>query len=178
MVNKRLGVFCGAAVGKTGIYKEMVQNLGAWMVQNHIDLVYGGASVGLMGVLADAVLEGGGAVYGVIPRFMLEVELAHSQLTELIIVDSMHERKFKMYELSDAFLALPGGLGTLDELCEILTWGQLGRHQKPCGLFDYRQYYSFFLQQLTHMTDEGFLRQGDRERLRVFQSVEEIGKIF
>ncbi len=168
---KRLGIFCGASPGKDERYALLAEELGDFMVSQGWDLVYGGASVGLMGMMANAVLRRGGQVFGVIPQFMIDVELAHRQLTQLDVVDSMHERKFRMYQLSDGFLALPGGIGTLDELFEILTWGQLGRHQKPCALWNRDQYFHHQLQQLQVMVQEGFLQEHDLKRLQVFQQV-------
>lgn len=177
MDRTRLCIFCGSSIGKSEKYKDLVEKLGKLMVKHKIDLVYGGASVGLMGHLADAVLKAGGQVFGVIPKFMMDVELAHQGLTQLDIVDSMHERKHRMYDLSHAFLAIPGGIGTLDELCEILTWSQLERHQKFCAILNFDGYFQFLLKQLDVMVEEGFLKWGDRKGLHVFQQVEEIGDL-
>jgi uncharacterized protein (TIGR00730 family) len=128
------------------------------LAAERIDLVYGGAKVGLMGAIADAVLQAGGQVFGVLPEFLQQKEVAHEGLTELVIVQSMHERKAKMAELSDAFVALPGGAGTLEELFEVWTWGQLGLHAKPCGILDVNGFYGHLTSLIEHMTAEGFLR--------------------
>ena len=132
----RLCVFCGSSPGRTADYAVAARRLGALLASRGIGLVYGGGNVGLMGLVADAVLADGGEVIGVIPRALVDRELAHGRLTELVVVDTMHERKQRMHDLSDGFIALPGGFGTLDELFEALTWGQLGMHRKPCGLLD------------------------------------------
>jgi uncharacterized protein (TIGR00730 family) len=137
-------------------------------------LVYGGASIGLMGVLADTVARTGGDVIGVIPRALVDREIAHSGLADLRVVGSMHERKALMTELADAFVALPGGMGTLDELAEAVTWGQLGIHAKPCGLLDVEGYYTDFLAFLDHGAAEGFLRPEHRDALVVETDPEEL----
>lgn len=130
-------------------------------------LIYGGGNVGLMGVIADAVLQQGGRVIGVIPQALVDREVAHHGLTELRVVSSMHERKAMMAELSGAFAALPGGMGTFEELCEVLTWGQLGIHQKPIGLLDVAEFWQPFVELLDHAVDEGFLKQAHRDLLLV-----------
>jgi uncharacterized protein (TIGR00730 family) len=132
----RICVFCGSSPGRTPAYASAARNLGALLARRGIGLVYGGGNVGLMGIVADAVLADGGEVLGVIPRALVDRELAHARLTELVVVDTMHERKQRMHDLADGFIALPGGFGTLDELFEALTWAQLGMHAKPCGLLD------------------------------------------
>lgn len=139
-----------------------------------IGIVYGGGSVGLMGVVADAALEAGGEVTGVIPRAMLEEERGHTRLTELIAVDSMHERKLRMADLADAFVALPGGIGTLEEIMEVLTWLQLGLHLKPVGLFNIRSFYDPLLGFLDRMRDEGFLTPAHRNLLAVDSDEEQL----
>src|SRR3954465_6592947 len=130
---KSVCVFCGSASGKRAEYLEVAAAFGRLLAEQHIRVVYGAGNVGLMGVLADAALAAGGQVIGVIPQMLVDRELAHRRITDLRIVGSMHERKALMAELSDAFVALPGGLGTYKELCEVLTWAQLGIHHKPCG---------------------------------------------
>ena len=137
------------------------------LIQCNIDLVFGGSSAGMMGLLADAVLAGGGTVHGVIPRSLLEKEVAHPGLTEMHVVESMHERKAMMAMLSDGFIALPGGFGTLEEIIEILTWGQLQFHDKPCGLLNVNGYFNHLLSFLEHAEAEGFVRAAHRAMLLV-----------
>ena len=161
----RIAVFCGSRAGASPAYAEAAAAVGAALALRGCELVYGGAHVGLMGIVADAALGHGGRVIGVIPASMVERELAHRGITDLRIVGSMHERKALMASLADAFLVLPGGMGTLDELCEILTWAQLGLHAKPVGLLDVREYWRGFLAFLDTAVGEGFLRAGDRDRL-------------
>ena len=161
----RIAVFCGSRAGNDPAYAEAAAALGRTLAARGCELVYGGAHVGLMGIAADAVLAGGGRVTGVIPASMVDRELAHRGITDLRIVGGMHERKALMASLADAFLVLPGGMGTLDELCEILTWAQLGLHAKPVGLLEVRGYWRGFLAFLDTAVAEGFLRSGDRARL-------------
>ncbi len=164
---QRACVFCGSSPGARPQYTEATEDLGSLLVQNGITLVYGGASVGLMGRLADTVLSEGGEAVGVIPRALVEREIAHLGLTELHVVDSMHERKALMADLSDAFVALPGGLGTLDELFEVYTWAQLGLHRKPCGLLNVEGYYQHLADFLDHAVGERFVRDEHRDMLIV-----------
>ena len=138
---KRVCVFCGSSPGARPAYTELARRLGSILARRGMTLVYGGGNVGLMGVLANAVLAGGGNVIGVIQQAMVYLEVAHTGFPDLRIVGSMHERKALMADLADAFIALPGGLGTLEEFCEILTWAQLGMHQKPCGLINVENYF-------------------------------------
>jgi uncharacterized protein (TIGR00730 family) len=161
----RIAVFCGSRAGQHPAYAEAAAALGRVLVRRGCELVYGGAQVGLMGIAADVVLAEGGRVTGVIPAAMVDRELAHRGLSDLRIVDSMHERKALMASLADAFVVLPGGMGTLDELCEILTWAQLGIHAKPVGLLEVRDYWRGFLAFLDTAVIEGFLRPEDRRRL-------------
>lgn len=156
---KRLAVFCGSSNGASAIYIEEAKALGKELAKRQIGLVYGGASVGVMGAVADAVLEAGGHVTGVMPSFLDEREITHRNLSELTIVESMHERKAKMAELADGFIALPGGPGTLEEFFEIFTWAQLGLHKKPCGLLNVNHYYNPLIALFNHMTDEKFLQK-------------------
>ncbi|RCS44785.1 TIGR00730 family Rossman fold protein [Bremerella cremea] len=160
-----LCVFCGSASGSRPVYTEVASELGRLLAQRKIRLVYGGGKVGMMGAVADAVLAAGGEVVGVIPGALVERELAHHGVNELIVVDSMHQRKAKMAELSDGFLALPGGFGTLEELFEVVTWAQLGFHHKPCGLLNVAGFFDALLAMLDHAHDEAFLYQGNRELL-------------
>jgi uncharacterized protein (TIGR00730 family) len=156
---KKLAVFCGSSNGSSDVYVEAAKKLGKELAKRNIALVYGGASVGVMGAVADSVLEEGGYVIGVMPSFLDDREIAHKNLTELIIVDSMHERKAKMADLADGFIALPGGPGTLEEFFEIFTWAQLGLHSKPCGLLNINHYYDPLITLFNHMSNEQFLHE-------------------
>jgi uncharacterized protein (TIGR00730 family) len=160
-------IFCGSSPGARPQYTEATEDLGQLLVERDITLVYGGASVGLMGRLADTVLSEGGKAVGVMPRALVDREIAHLGLTDLHIVESMHERKALMADLSEAFVALPGGLGTLEELFEIYTWGQLGLHQKPCGLLNVEGYYNGVTGFLDHAVSERFVREEHRDMLIV-----------
>lgn len=162
---KRICVFCGSGPGKNPKFLQAARALGATLVRHQIGLVYGGAGVGLMGAIADAVLERGGEVIGVIPRDLVKKELAHKNLKDLRVVGSMHERKSLMERLSDGFIALPGGFGTLDELCEILTWAQLNFHSKPCGMLNVEGYFDKFLDFLDQAVSEDFIFRQNRSLL-------------
>lgn len=162
---KRICVFCGSSSGESPVYLEAATRVGEILAREGMGLVYGGSRVGLMGRLADAMLEHGGEVVGVIPRALVNREVAHGGLSELRIVGSMHERKAVMAELSDAFIALPGGLGTLEELFEVVTWSQLGLHQKPSGVLDVRGYYQPLIAFLDHAVNEGFLAAPHRRMI-------------
>jgi len=164
---QRICVFCGANVGARPAYAEAAEELARLLVEEGIGVVYGGTEVGLMGRLADAALAEGGEVIGVIPGALVDKEIAHRGLSELRVVGSMHERKALMAELSDAFVALPGGLGTLEELFEVYTWSQLGLHRKPCGLLDVEGYYAGIETFLEHAVEERFLREEHRAMLMV-----------
>ena len=159
---KRVCIFCGSCTGTNILYREAAQCVAAALVRRGYGLVYGGGGIGLMGVLATAMLEAGGHVTGVIPRGLMVNEIAHSGVTDLRVVGSMHERKALMTELADGFIALPGGYGTLEEFCEVVTWAQLGLHRKPCGLLNVNGYYRQLLDQLDHLVDEGFLSSLNR----------------
>jgi hypothetical protein len=148
------------------VYLEAAEQLGKALVENDIDLVYGGADAGTMGCLANAVIHYGGSVTGVIPKSINE-RVGHSNLSEMIVVDSMHERKATMYDLADGFVTLPGGLGTMEELFEILTWQQLGYHAKPCGLINTRGYFDHLLSFIDHAVSEGFLQPAHRQLILV-----------
>ena len=154
----RIGVYCGSNLGSNEVYAAQARRLGSAIASRGFGLVYGGANVGLMGILADAALKGGATVTGVIPRRLVEVEVAHRGLTELDVVDSMHERKGRMMELADGFVALPGGFGTLDEVFEILTWDQLGLIAKPVVFLDVDGFYTELFAFLDKAVDAGFLR--------------------
>lgn len=164
---RRVCVFCGSSSGADPAYGAAVGDLARAIVGRGEAVVYGGGAAGLMGTLADAALEAGGQVVGVIPQALVDRERAHKGLTELHVVSSMHERKALMADLSDAFVAAPGGLGTLEELFEVLTWSQLGLHDKPCGLLDVRGYYDGIAAFLDHAVAEGFLRPASREMVLV-----------
>jgi uncharacterized protein (TIGR00730 family) len=164
---RRICVFCGSSPGAHPQYRQAARELAGVLVAEGIGLVYGGGSIGLMGEIADAALAEGGEVIGVIPHQLVGWEVAHPGLSDLRVVGSMHERKAIMSELSDAFIALPGGLGTLEELFEILTWLQLGLHLKPAGLINVAGYYTGLRAFLDHAVAEGFLRQEHRELLIV-----------
>lgn len=159
----RVCVFCGSSPGARPAYAEAARDLGAALAADGIELVYGGGNVGLMGIVADAVLEGGGHVIGVIPEHLTLREIDHPGVQDLRVVDTMHERKALMHDLSDGFITLPGGLGTMEELFEIWTWLQLGLHAKPIGLLQVAGYYDALLQFLDHGVEEGFIALRFRE---------------
>lgn len=167
-------VFCGSSPGARPAYREAARQLGEELARRGIRLVYGGASVGLMGELADAVLDGGGDVVGVIPEPLVAMEVAHQGLPELRVVASMHARKSVMAELADAFVSLPGGLGTLEEMLEILTWAQLGSHRKPCGVLNVAGYFDPLLALLDHAVEERFLKPVHRELLLVAETADRL----
>lgn len=169
---KRIAVFCGSSAGTNPIFREIATQLGKSLASKSIGVVYGGANVGLMGAVADGALDGGGEVIGVLPGFLRPKELAHRGLSRLIMVESMHERKMTMNELCDAVIALPGGFGTFEELFEMLTWEQLGLHDKPIGILNIDGFYQPLLSQLDQMIAEGFLKQENRDMLLVDQSIE------
>jgi len=156
---KRVCIYCGSNPGSHYAYVEMAHQLGLVIARRNIELVYGGANVGTMGVLANTVLDAGGKVIGVITSDLIECGVAHDGLTELHIVNTMHERKAAMLELSDGFIALPGGLGTLEEFFEVFTWSQLGLHEKPCGLLNVNGYYDKLMEFLDHAVNQAFIRE-------------------
>ncbi|WP_111592051.1 LOG family protein [Chitinophaga dinghuensis] len=162
---KRIAVYCGSSMGNDNIFREQAMLLGATLAQKGIGLVYGGARVGLMGAVADGALSEGGEVIGVLPHFLQQKELAHVGLSELILTDTMHERKAKMNELCDGVIALPGGFGTMEELYEMLTWGQLGLHNKPVGLLNTNGFYDALIALSVNMSANGFLSDANREML-------------
>ena len=159
MALKKICVYCGSSSGKNPAYTKAATQLGQAMQQRGIGLVYGGAAIGIMGSVADAVLAAGGEVIGVIPKSLAVKEVAHERLSELHVVESMHERKAMMAELSDGFIALPGGWGTLEELFEMLTWAQLGFHQKPCGLLNIKGYYDGLISFLDNAFEQQFVSE-------------------
>lgn len=171
---KRLAVFCGASSGTHPIFKESAIHVGQVMAQQQIELVYGGASIGIMGAVADSVLAAGGKAIGVLPGFFTNREVAHENLTQMIIVETMHERKMTMHDLSDGIIALPGGFGTMEELFEILTWGQLGLHQKPMGLLNVNRFYDPLIQMMDDMVAQGFLMEINRQMLLISEDIEDL----
>ncbi|WP_220811641.1 LOG family protein [Pseudomonas paralcaligenes] len=171
---KSVCVFCGASPGARPIYREAAENLGRSLAERGLTLVYGGGAVGLMGVVADAALAAGGEVIGIIPQSLERAEIGHKGLTRLEVVDGMHARKARMAELADAFISLPGGLGTLEELFEVWTWGQLGYHAKPLGLLEVDGFYSRLTEFLDHLVAERFVREQHRTILQVSESPGEL----
>jgi len=159
---RRVCVFCGSSAGGRPEYAAAAAALGRLIAKRGLGLVYGGGNVGLMGIVADAAMAEGGEVIGIIPEALLKMEVGHRNITKLHVVDSMHERKAMMAELADAFIALPGGIGTLEELFEVWTWGQLGLHPKPLGFLDVAGYYDSLHAFLDHSTAEGFLKERHR----------------
>ena len=171
---KRITVFCGSSSGKEEVYKIQATLLGQTLANQNIELVYGGANVGLMGAVADGVLSKGGKVIGVLPVFLSEKEIAHAGLTELILVQSMHERKIKMNELSDGVIALPGGFGTLEELFEMLTWAQLGLHKKPIAILNTNGFYDELIAFIQTMVNKGLLKEVNQKMLLVSDNIEDL----
>lgn len=171
---KRICVFCGSRTGNADVYRSTCEELAKTLVQHRCGLVFGGGRVGLMGILADRVLEAGGQVIGVIPAFLRTEEIAHSGLSELRVVATMHERKAMMADLADGFIALPGGYGTLEEFFEILTWAQLGLHHKPCALLNVHGYFDPLLHLVNHAVAEGFVRPEHRPLILEDSSAERL----
>jgi len=171
---KSIVVFCGSGEGYNEVYKDTAYELGAILAERNYDLVYGGAKVGLMGAIAEGALQNGGKVIGVIPEFLRTKEVAHEGLSEMVLTETMHERKMKMHELSDGIIALPGGWGTMEELFEMMTWAQLGLHQKPIGLLNINGFYEPLLALLHNMTEEGFLKELYREMIMVSEDIFEL----
>jgi uncharacterized protein (TIGR00730 family) len=167
-------VFCGSSSGHDAVYKNAAAALGETLARYGLRLVYGGGHVGLMGALADGALQAGGSVIGVIPQQLIDREIGHKGLSEMRVVQTMHERKALMAELAEAFIALPGGYGTLDEFCEILTWAQLSIHQKPCGILNVNGYYDPLLRLFDHAVQEGFLRAAHRDMIVVEATAERL----
>src|SRR6478609_8487346 len=169
---RRVCVFCGASAGRDPGYVALATHVGAGLAERGIGLVYGGGRVGMMGAVADAALAAGGEVIGVIPRRLVDRELAHRGVTELRVVETLHERKATMSELADGFIALPGGLGTLEELAEVASWAQLGLHDKPIGLLGPAGYWEALLAWLDHAVDEGFVSPANRALLQLDPDLE------
>lgn len=170
---ERLAVYCGSAPGSQPVFAEAARATAKAMVGRGVDLVYGGGRLGLMGLIADSVLEGGGRVFGVIPKALVDLEVAHEGITQLHTVETMHERKAKMTDLADAFLALPGGIGTLDELFEAWSWNALGYHKKPFCLLNVDGYWDGMITFIDHATSSGFLSEQRRSQLLVAQTAGE-----
>lgn len=171
---KSIAVFCGSGDGYNNIYREEAYQVGRQLAERGLHVVYGAAKIGIMGAVADGVLAGNGKITGIIPSFLQTKEIAHEGLTELIVVDTMHERKLKMYDHCDAVLVLPGGWGTMDEMFEMLTWGQLGMHSKPIALLNINGYYDPLKAMNSTMVQEGFLDECSRTILMFSQSLEEL----
>jgi len=171
---KTICVYCGSGVGTDPVYKAIALELSDYLVDNHMQLVNGGGSIGLMGVMADRILEKGGKCIGVIPHGLKEKEVAHLGMTELIVTPDMHTRKRTMVDRSDAFIAIPGGFGTLDELFETLTWAQLNLHNKPIGLLNVSGYFDPLIDMANRMVKEGFLRADGRALLRTSDNIEDL----
>ena len=174
MTRKKLCVFCGSASGKGSKYIDLARELGSAICENNMDLVYGGASIGVMGAVADKVLEQGHEVIGVMPQSLINWEVGHRDLTKLEVVGSMHERKEKMYDYSDAFVAIPGGFGTLDELCEIITWAQLKYHEKPIYVLNINGFFTAMLEHFKNAHKEGFISEEHLNLVHVVESTEEL----
>ena len=170
----RITVFCGSSFGTDTEFKIQARKLGNQLALENIQLVYGGANVGLMGEVANGTLENKGKVIGILPKFLAAKEIAHTELTELILVESMHERKTKMNDLCDGVIALPGGFGTLEELFEMLTWGQLGLHKKPIGILNSNGYYNELISFLDTMVTKGLLKEVNRNMVLVSNDVDDL----
>lgn len=170
----KITVFCGASLGHEKQYQQVSQQLGQWIVNHHYELVYGGGKLGLMGIIADTVLQQGGTVTGVMPNFLVDRELAHSQLSQLITVDTMSQRKDIMAELGDVFIALPGGPGTLEEIIDMISWARIGKNDKPCILFNQNGYYQPLQKMFDVMVEQGFLSSHDRQNVLFSDDLQEI----
>ncbi len=168
-----VAVYCGSRLGNDEVYEQAARELGSALADNGMGLVYGGASIGLMGAVADEVIKGGAQAVGVIPTFMLKHEIAHEQLTRLHLTDTMHTRKTVMAEYADAFITLPGGLGTLEEIMEIATWRQLYQHEKPMIILNINGFYDRMIEHLKYTTEQGFMKQQDLDRLVVCNTINE-----
>lgn len=171
---KSITVFCGSSFGSDDVFKEQATLLGQTLAKQNIQLIYGGADVGLMGAVADGALNSGGKVVGVLPQFLQAKEITHKQLTELILVETMHERKTKMNDLCDGVIVLPGGYGTLEEFFEMITWAQLGLHQKPIAILNIDGFYDDLIKLVQTMVDKGFLKQINREMLLINDDISEL----
>jgi uncharacterized protein (TIGR00730 family) len=175
---KSVAVYCGSSSGNNPVYEDIAYQTGRIIAEKGMRLVYGGAKVGLMGQVANGALHHDAQVIGVIPYFLKSKEIVHDELTKLFVVDSMHERKLKMYESCEAIIALPGGFGTMEELFEMLTWGQLGLHQKPIGILNVNGFYDALLMQADKMVAEGFMKQDNRDMLLSADTIEQLFDLF
>lgn len=171
---KSVCVYCGSSARVDEAYKDAAKQMGRLLAENNIRLVYGGGKAGLMGIVADSVLENGGFVTGIIPSHIADREIQHKGLTELHVVDTMHTRKKMMVDLSDAFVVLPGGIGTLDETCEIMTWRQLGIHDKPVVIANIKEYWTPFLALIDNIVDGGFMREDDKRIAITVQTIDDV----
>lgn len=169
---KNITIYCGSSAGFGNIYLDSAKMVGEYFAKNKLTIVYGAGSVGLMGVAANASLENGGEVLGVIPQFLMDLEVGHKNLSELYITQTMHERKMKMCDLSDGVIALPGGFGTLDELFEMLTWSQLGLHELPIGLLNVNHFFDPLINMIQKMVEHGFLKKENQALLIVDETIE------
>jgi uncharacterized protein (TIGR00730 family) len=169
---KSISIFCASSIGNDPVFAEAASKVGAFLASQKIRVVFGGSKLGLMGAVADGALQNGGEVIGVLPTFMRRKEVEHSNLTELIYVESMHERKLKMHHLSEGIITLPGGFGTFEELFEMLTWAQLGLHENPIGILNIKGYYDKLLEMFDHMTESGLLREKCKSMVLVAEDIE------
>lgn len=172
----KITVYCGASLGNDQAYQQAAKQLGQWIVDQGHELVYGGGSVGLMGTVADTVLANGGKVIGVMPQFLIDRELAHQQLSELIVVETMSQRKDKMAQLGDVFIALPGGPGTLEEIADMISWTRVGQNEGPCILFNVANYYQSLSLMYDQMVTSGFLSLTDRQNILFSSDLQEISQ--
>lgn len=170
----KITIFCGASLGNNPIYSDKTTELALWMSRNSHDLVYGGGRIGLMGLIADTIIENDGHTTGVMPTFLIDREIAHSNLSELIVVDDLPKRKAKMMSLGDAFIALPGGPGTLEEISEVISWSRIGQNDNPCILYNINGYFNHLKEMFDHMVSEGFLSQSDRDNILFSDDILEI----
>lgn len=173
---KKLAIFCGSSTGHNPVYANATRALASILFQADIGVVYGGGRIGLMGVVADSMISLGGEVIGVIPRKLMDKEVGHKNITKLHIVETMHQRKARMADLSDGFIALPGGVGTLEEIIEVFTWLQIGYHHKPCAFLNTEGYFNKLFDFVDHMVEEGFLTESHRSKLIVTEDPEDILK--
>jgi len=173
---KRIAVYCGSSIGTDKAFEAKAFELGKIMASNNIELVYGGAKIGLMGAVASGILSKGGHAIGVLPKFLETKEVAHDGLTQMILVETMHERKTIMNDLCDAVIALPGGFGTMEEFFEMLTWGQLGLHKKPIGILDVNGFYKDLIHLIDTMVNKGFLKDINRKMVLVSQDIDDLLK--